>query len=164
MIGDPQNVSTVMMWHCLPGKQPWNRIHEVWNISQFDCNRTSDEVSYVEQQLSNTVHELLNIICKWHIYNSKIRCSVHFYPLNPSGCSGIVLPVRGASRLCGTHISETTGRIFSLQIFIKWSRRNVMVDSPFATYTLAHEPKPVGCRVCVTHISESHEFDLWFSR
>ena len=82
------------------------------------------------------------------LHNSPI--SQWYLPLSPTGWRGIVVTVRaGSCQTCGTHISATAWRIFSIQSSVELSRPVVVHchgHCPFAPYGLAHGPKTCQIR------------------
>ena len=92
-----------------------------------------------------------------------------FLPLSPSGWRGIVVTVRaggwaGGCQICGTHISVTAWRIFSIRSSVELSRPVVLHchshlpicpiwACPWAK-NLSNFPQ-TGSRLCGTHISET---------
>ena len=93
----------------------------------------------------------------------------HFLPLSPSGWRGIVVTVRaggraGGCQTCGTHISVTAWRIFSIRSSMELSRPVVVHchgnlpicpiwACPWAK-NLSNLPQ-IGSRLCGTHISKT---------
>ena len=93
----------------------------------------------------------------------------HFLPLSPKGWWGIVVVVRpggreGGCQICGTHISVTTSRIFSIRSYVELSRPVVVHchghlplypiwACPWAK-SFSNSPH-IWSRLCGTHISET---------
>ena len=90
---------------------------------------------------------------------------LHFLPVSPPGWRGIVVTVRaGGCQTCGTHISVTAWRIFSI-------RSSVELPRPVGVHCHGHIPicpiwacpwaknlsnlPQIGSRLCRTHISET---------
>ena len=92
-----------------------------------------------------------------------------FLPLSPPGWRGIVVTVRaggwaGGCQICGTHISVTAWRIFSI-------RSSMGLSRPIGVHCHGHIPicpiwaypwaknfsnlPQIGSRLCGTHISET---------
>ena len=104
------------------------------------------------------------------IWSTRTRTRTHtFLPLSPSGWRVIVVTVRaggraGGCQTCGTHISVTAWRIFSIRSSVELSR-------PVVVYCHGHLPicpiracpwaknlsnlPQIGSRLCGTHISET---------
>ena len=90
---------------------------------------------------------------------------INFLPLSPSGWRGIVVTGRaGGCQTCGTHISVTTWRIFSIRSSMELSRPVVVHchdylpicpiwACPWAK-NLSNLPQ-IGSRLCGKHFSET---------
>ena len=105
----------------------------------------------------------------WPIKALRAAGRALFLPLSPSGWRGIVVTVRaggraGGCQTCGTHISVTAWRIFSIWSSMELSRPVVVHchgnlpifpiwACPWAK-NLSNLPQ-IGSRLCGTHISET---------
>ena len=83
--------------------------------------------------------------------DSLIFCAMlYFLLLSPPGWRGIVVMVRaGSCKICGTHISATAWRIFSVWSSVELSRPLCMhchAHLLICPYELAHGPKT--CKIC----------------
>ena len=114
--------------------------------------------------------ERISVSCCVSFILSELCVSINhvfcdFLPLSPPGWRGIVITVRaGGCQTCGTHISVTAWRIFSIQSSVELSR-------PVGVHCHDHMPicpiwacpwaknlsnlPQIGSRLCGKHISET---------
>ena len=124
-----------------------------------------------------TNHSYLAGLKVSRIFYCPVCTILYFLPLSPSGWRGIVVTVRaggraggwvggraGGCQTCGTHISVTAWRIFSIRSSMELSRPVVVHchgnlpicpiwACPWAK-NLSNLPQ-IGSRLCGTHISET---------
>ena len=133
-------------------------------MSEFrDVSNTSD-IRFVV-----VYRTIIDVILHLFIICNDLWCQLPFLSLSPSGWRGIVVTVRaggraGGCQTCGTHISVTAWRIFSIRSSMELSRPVVVHchgnlpicpiwACPWAK-NLSNLPQ-IGSRLCGTHISET---------
>ena len=141
-------------------------------------HRIWDNLIFIYQRM---MIELSNWFSSLDLFKNVLYIYIFLLPLSPSGWRGIVVTVRaggraGGCQTCGTHISVTAWRIFSIRSSVELSRPVVVhchghLPMRYSTFKIwpwkskvkamvevkvqSHKVGVTSYRLCGTHISET---------